>query len=138
MPDNAQRDANISRLFEKLDYVVDKVTLTQNEISVIGTKVDDFNLRLRRLEEREEKHLEREEKLEVLTTKMEAIIIRGESTMEKLDSRIETMESKVGKMESDIAALKKNWRILIGITTLISSLAGYIVKTMVDVILKGG
>ena len=136
MPDNAQRDMNIQRLFEKMDYIVDKVTITQTEVSAIGAKVDDFSIRLRRLEERDEKHMEREEKLELLTTKMEAVIYKSEDTMEKLESKLEAMEKEVNKMKDDISALKENWRVLIGISTFISGVAGYAIKTLFDVMLR--
>lgn len=137
MPDNIQRDANISRLFEKLDYVAEKVTITQNDIGILGVKIDDFSHRLKKLEERDEKHLEREEKLELLTTKMEAIISKGESTMEKLDSRVEGMEQEFSVMKDDIANLKKNWKMLMGIISLVGSIFGYVIKVLIDAFVKG-
>ena len=61
---DAQRDLNISRLFTKIDNIRETVNSTRNEVSIIGTKVDDFSSRLRRLEEREEKHVEKEEQFQ--------------------------------------------------------------------------
>lgn len=133
MPDNAQRDANISRLFEKLDYVVDKVTITQTDVSAISVKVDDFSLRLRRLEERDEKHLEREEQLQILTTRLEAIIISGEGAIEKLDDKLQVLETEFTQMKEDIIALKKNWKLLMSIVSGIGAVAGFIVKTLIDI-----
>lgn len=132
MPDNAQRDANIARLFEKLDYVADKVTSTQNEVSAIGVKVDDFSARLKRLEERDEKHLEKEEKLELLAVRMETIIDKGEDTMKELDKRMSTIETDVDSMKADINNLKKNWKILTGVITAVGSGIGYLIKTVLD------
>lgn len=133
MPDNAQRDANISRLFEKIDYVVDKVTVTQADVSAISVKVDDFSLRLRRLEERDEKHLEREEQLQILTTRLEAIISNGEGAIEKLDDKLQVLETEFSQMKEDIIALKKNWKILMSIVSGIGAVAGFIVKTLIDI-----
>lgn len=133
MPDNAQRDANISRLFEKLDYVVDKVTITQTDVSAISVKVDDFSLRLRRLEERDEKHLEREEQLQILTTRLEAIISNGEGAIEKLDDKLQVLETEFTQMKEDIIALKKNWKLLMSIVSGIGAVAGFIVKTLIDI-----
>lgn len=133
MPDNAQRDANISRLFEKIDYVVDKVTITQTDVSAISVKVDDFSLRLRRLEERDEKHLEREEQLQILTTRLEAIISNGEGAIEKLDDKLQVLETEFTQMKEDIIALKKNWKLLMSIVSGIGAVAGFIVKTLIDI-----
>lgn len=133
MPDNAQRDANISRLFEKIDYVVDKVTTTQTDVSAIGVKIDDFSLRLRKLEERDEKHLEKEEQLQVLTARLEAIISNGEGTIEKLDEKLQTLESDFALMKEDIIALKKNWKLLMSIVSGIGAVAGFIIKTLIDI-----
>lgn len=133
MPDNAQRDANISRLFEKIDYVVDKVTTTQTDVSAIGVKIDDFSLRLRKLEERDEKHLEKEEQLQVLTARLEAIISNGEGAIEKLDEKLQTLESDFALMKEDIIALKKNWKLLMSIVSGIGAVAGFIIKTLIDI-----
>ena len=133
MPDNAQRDANISRLFEKIDYVVDKVTTTQTDVSAIGVKIDDFQLRLLKLEDRDEKHLEKEEQLQVLTARLEAIISNGEGTIEKLDEKLQTLESDFALMKEDIIALKKNWKLLMSIVSGIGAVAGFIIKTLIDI-----
>ena len=133
MPDNAQRDANISRLFEKIDYVVDKVTTTQTDVSAIGVKIDDFSLRLRKLEERDEKHLEKEEQLQVLTARLEAIISNGEGAIEKLDEKLQTLESDFALMKEDIIALKKNWKLLMSIVSGIGAVAGFVIKTLIDI-----
>lgn len=133
MPDNAQRDANISRLFEKIDYVVDKVTTTQTDVSAIGVKIDDFSLRLRKLEERDEKHLEKEEQLQVLTARLEAVISNGEGAVEKLDEKLQTLESDFALMKEDIIALKKNWKLLMSIVSGIGAVAGFIIKTLIDI-----
>lgn len=133
MPDNAQRDANISRLFEKIDYVVDKVTTTQTDVSAIGVKIDDFSLRLRKLEERDEKHLEKEEQLQVLTARLEAIISNGEGAIEKLDEKLQTLESDFALMKEDIITLKKNWKLLMSIVSGIGAVAGFIIKTLIDI-----
>ena len=133
MPDNAQRDANISRLFEKIDYVVDKVTTTQTDVSAISVKIDDFSLRLRKLEERDEKHLEKEEQLQVLTARLEAIISNGEGAKEKLDEKLQTLDSDFALMNEDIIALKKNWKLLMSIVSGIGAVAGFVIKTLIDI-----
>ena len=42
---DAQRDLNISRLFTKIDNIRETVNSTRNEVSIIGTKEDDFSSR---------------------------------------------------------------------------------------------
>lgn len=138
MPDNVQRDANISRLFEKLEYVADKVTDTQREVGVLGTKIDDFGSRLKRLEDRDEKHGEREEKLELLATKLEGVINKSEGSMSKLENRVEAIESDFITVRKDIGDLKKNWKILVTIVSLTGSAIGFFIKIIIDVFTRGG
>lgn len=130
MPD-AQRDANIERLFVKIDNMRDTVTATRSEVVIVSTKIDDFSFRLKKLEDRDEKHLEREEKIELLITRMEAIIERSEQTMGELEGR-------VMKLERDVTTIKNNWRWVVGISGTIGSIVGSILATLVNVFLKGG
>ena len=130
MPD-AQRDANIERLFVKIDNMRDTVTATRSEVVIVSTKIDDFSFRLKKLEDRDEKHLEREEKIELLITRMEAIIERSEQTMGELESR-------VVKLERDVTTIKNNWRWVVGISGTVGSIVGSILATLVNVFLKGG
>lgn len=130
MPDS-QRDANIERLFVKIDNMRDTVTATRSEVVIVSTKIDDFSFRLKKLEDRDEKHLEREEKIELLITRMEAIIERSEQTMGELEGR-------VMKLERDVTTIKNNWRWVVGISGAIGSIVGSILATLVNVFLKGG
>ncbi len=130
MPD-AQRDANIERLFVKIDNMRDTVTATRSEVVIVSTKIDDFSFRLKKLEDRDEKHLEREEKIELLITRMEAIIERSEQTMGELEGR-------VMKLERDVTTIKNNWRWVVGISGTVGSIVGSILATLVNVFLKGG
>lgn len=130
MPD-AQRDANIERLFVKIDNMRDTVAATRSEVVIVSTKIDDFSFRLKKLEDRDEKHLEREEKIELLITRMEAIIERGEQTMGELEGR-------VIKLERDVTTIKNNWRWVVGISGTVGSIIGGILTTLVNVFLKGG
>lgn len=130
MPDS-QRDANIERLFVKIDNMRDTVTATRSEVVIVSTKIDDFSFRLKKLEDRDEKHLEREEKIELLITRMEAIIERSEQTMGELEGR-------VMKLERDVTTIKNNWRWVVGISGTIGSIVGSILATFVNIFLKGG
>ena len=130
MPDSP-RDANIERLFAKIDNMRETVTATRSEVAIVGTKIDDFSFRLKKLEDRDEKHLEREEKIELLITRMEAIIERSEHTMSALESR-------VVKLERDVTTIKNNWRWVVGISGTVGSIVGSILATLVNVFLKGG
>ena len=128
---DAQRDANIERLFVKIDNMRDTVAATRSEVVIVSTKIDDFSFRLKKLEDRDEKHLEREEKIELLITRMEAIIERGEQTMGELEGR-------VIKLERDVTTIKNNWRWVVGISGTVGSIIGGILTTLVNVFLKGG
>lgn len=130
MPDS-QRDANIERLFAKIDNMCETVTATRSEVVIVSTKIDDFSFRLKKLEDRDEKHLEREEKIELLITRMEAIIERSEQTMGELEGR-------VVELERDVTTIKNNWRWVVGISGTVGSIVGSILATLVNVFLKGG
>ena len=95
-----QRDLNIARLFTKIDNIRETVINTRSEVGVIGTKVDDFSFRLRKLEERDEKHAEREEKFSVLATKLETIISNLEPTMKDLTERVSQIENTLNTFTS--------------------------------------
>jgi hypothetical protein len=109
----------------------DTVAATRSEVVIVSTKIDDFSFRLKKLEDRDEKHLEREEKIELLITRMEAIIERGEQTMGELEGR-------VIKLERDVTTIKNNWRWVVGISGTVGSIIGGILTTLVNVFLKGG
>jgi chromosome segregation ATPase len=124
MPDNC-RDANIERLFGKLDDVTEISVNIQKELSVISTKVDDFAYRLRKLEERDERHLEREEKVELLITRIEGIVERNESTMN-------TLEERVAALEKDMSTVKNNWGWFVAIVSAIGGAAGYLFNALMS------
>ena len=101
MPDS-QRDANISRLFNKMDDVKDAIYDTNSKVDVSLSKLDDFSYRLKKLEEHDENHIEREEKLEILMVKVENFIDRYEKSYLALENRVYHLEQHVDKV-------KYNW-----------------------------
>lgn len=128
MPD-AQRDANIERLFAKIDSIRETVTTTRNELAIVGTKIDDFSYRLKKLEDRDEKHLEKAESLELLIARIETIIEKGEATITDLDSRVELLEKEV-------QTLKNNWKWVVSLTGFIGSVIGGVVGSLINILTK--
>lgn len=120
-----ERDANIERLFDKVDAIADTVLNNQKELSAILTKIDDFAYRLRKLEERDEKHVDREKKVELLISKIENIVERNESTMTNLETRVDILEK-------DMTILKNNWGWAVAIVSAIGGVAGYVISQLMS------
>ena len=129
MPDNARRDANIERLFSKLDDIKETVHTTRSEVQVMNVKVDDFSFRLKKLESQHEKHIEREEKLELLTAKLESMLNQYEGVKNELTS-------KVDALEKDVTTIKNNWGWLIALISTLGGIAGFITNAVVSFILS--
>ena len=125
MPD-AQRDANIQRLFSKMDDVKDAIYETNSKVDVTLSKLDDFSYRLKKLEEHDERHLQREEALEILMSKVESFIKTYEESFKKLETRVNTLENDVNKV-------KNNWGWFITIITAIGGIAGYLINIVISV-----
>ena len=125
MPD-AQRDANISRLFSKMDDVKDAIYETNSKVDVTLSKLDDFSYRLKKLEEHDERHLQREEALEILMSKVESFIKTYEESFKKLETRVNTLENDVNKV-------KNNWGWFITIITSIGGIAGYLINILIGI-----
>lgn len=129
MPDNAHRDANIERLFSKLDDIKETVHTTRSEVQVMNVKVDDFSFRLKKLESQHEKHIEREEKLELLTAKLESMLNQYEGVKNELTS-------KVDALEKDVTTIKNNWAWLIALISTLGGIAGFITNAVVSFVLS--
>lgn len=125
MPD-AQRDANIQRLFSKMDDVKDAIYETNSKVDVTLSKLDDFSYRLKKLEEHDERHLQREEALEILMSKVESFIKTYEESFKKLETRVNTLENDVNKV-------KNNWGWFITIITAIGGVAGYLINIVISI-----
>ena len=125
MPD-AQRDANIQRLFSKMDDVKDAIYETNSKVDVTLSKLDDFSYRLKKLEEHDERHLQREEALEILMSKVESFIKTYEESFKKLETRVNILENDVNKV-------KNNWGWFITIITAIGGVAGYLINIVISV-----
>ena len=125
MPD-AQRDANIQRLFSKMDDVKDAIYETNSKVDVTLSKLDDFSYRLKKLEEHDERHLQREEALEILMSKVENFIKTYEESFKKLETRVNILENDVNKV-------KNNWGWFITIITAIGGVAGYLINIVISV-----
>lgn len=120
-----QEDANIDRLFHKIDTIRETVQATRNEVSIVNTKVDDFSFRLKKLEDRDDKHLEKESQIELLITKMETIVETREQEMVDLDCRVQ-------KLEKDVSTLKNNWRWVVAIAGAIGSIFGTLLASVIE------
>ena len=129
MPDNARRDADIDRLFSKVDDIRETVHTTKSEVQVMNVKVDDFSFRLKKLESQHEKHVEREEKLELLTTRLESMLNQYEDVKNELTL-------KVSALEKDVTTIKNNWGWLIALISTLGGIAGFITNAIVSFILS--
>lgn len=129
MPDNARRDADIERLFSKVDDIRETVHTTKSEVQVMNVKVDDFSFRLKKLESQHEKHVEREEKLELLTTRLESMLNQYEDVKNELTL-------KVSALEKDVTTIKNNWGWLIALISTLGGIAGFITNAIVSFILS--
>lgn len=123
MPADAQRDANIERLFNKLESINETVNFTKSEVGVIGARIEDFSIRLKRLEEREDMHLAREEKLELLSVKREGAIEACRRENESISLHLSELADKVEIMDNEISKIKNRW---IGIVTGLGFAAGFL------------
>lgn len=136
MPD-AQRDANISRLFDKVDNINSLVNSTFNKVDVINVKIDDFAYRLKKLEDKGEKASEREEKLELVMTRIETLMQEFESKNKELEQRIKKIEDeKIADIEKDITIMKNNWVWVASLISAISGVAGGCISFLIGLLIK--
>lgn len=129
MPDNARRDADIERLFSKVDDIRETVHTTKSEVQVMNVKVDDFSFRLKKLESQHEKHVEREEKLELLTTRLESMLNQYEDVKNELTL-------KVSALEKDVTTIKNNWGWLIALISTLGGIAGFVTNAIVSFVIS--
>ena len=125
MPD-AQRDANIQRLFSKMDDVKDAIYETNSKVDVTLSKLDDFSYRLKKLEEHDERHLQREEALEILMSKVESFIKTYEESFKKLETRVNILENDVNKVMYNCC-----W--FITFITVMGGVDGYLINIVISV-----
>lgn len=136
MPDQL-RDANISRLFDKVDLVGSLVNSTLNKVDVINTKVDDFAYRLKKLEDKNDKALEREEKIELVMTRVETIIEEFENRIKELEEKVSELESvRIKDIEKDITIMKNNWIWIISLVSTVSGIIGGCISFLIDILIK--
>lgn len=129
-----ERDANIERLFHLVMETNNNTASIRSDIGILTTKIDDFSARLKKLEDRDEKHAEREENLRVLTaefgTLLETIkkaIVAGEVRMDEHDERLATIETAITKIQN-------NWAWVVTIVSAVGSVIGFILTNVVSLI----
>ena len=129
-----ERDANIERLFHLVMETNNNTASIRSDIGILTTKIDDFSARLKKLEDRDEKHAEREENLRVLTaefgTLLETIkkaIVAGEVRMDEHDERLATIETAITKIQN-------NWAWVVTIVSAAGSVIGFILTNVVSLI----
>lgn len=128
MPD---ANTNIERLFVKVDSIAEAIMDIKKEVGITASKLDDFSYRLRKLEERDEKHLAREEKMEVLVAKLETIVEKSEDAMSDLEQRLTILED-------DVTKIKNNWGWVAAIVAALGGIGGFIVNVALHFIRIGG
>lgn len=95
-------EEQMNRLVSKIDGLFETVTYIKTEQSVISSKLDAFSGSIKKLEERDDKHLERAESIERALTKLETIVETYMKTTDDLGDKVEALEK-------EITIIKNNW-----------------------------
>lgn len=95
-------EEQMNRLVSKIDGLFETVTYIKTEQSVISSKLDAFSDSIKKLEERDDKHLERAESIERALTKLETIVETYMKTTDDLGDKVEALEK-------EITIIKNNW-----------------------------
>ena len=129
-----ERDANIERLFHLVMETNNNTASIRSDISILTTKIDDFSARLRKLEDRDEKHAEREENLRVLTAEFGTLLETIKKTIVAGESRMDDLDSRITSIETSVARIQNNWGWVVTIVSAVGSVIGYILTTVINLI----
>lgn len=129
-----ERDANIERLFHLVMETNNNTANIRSDISILTTKIDDFSARLKKLEERDEKHAEREEDLRVLTTEFGTLLGSIKKTIVAGEERMTDLDERLTAAETAITRIQNNWGWVVTIVSAVGSIIGYILTTVINLI----
>ena len=129
-----ERDANIERLFHLVMETNNNTANIRSDISILTTKIDDFSARLKKLEERDEKHAEREEDLRVLTTEFGTLLESIKKTIVAGEERMTNLDERLTAAETAITRIQNNWGWVVTIVSAAGSIIGYILTTVINLI----
>ena len=119
----------IERLFDKVDTIIASINCTNNSVSILSTKIDEFSHRLRKLENREEQQGEKQHKLEMIAIKLENITTGGLETIHDLEKRITNAEI-------DVTKIKTNWGWVVSLVGAAGGALAWLIGTGVSIWLK--
>lgn len=119
----------LERLFDKVDTIIASINCTNNSVSILSTKIDEFSHRLRKLEEKEDKHSDKQNELQLLASKLETITSNGLVTIDDLAKRMT-------KAEKAIQVIKTNWGWVVTIVSTIGGTIGWIISKCLSVFIN--
>ena len=118
----------LERLFDKVDTIIASINCTNNSVSILSTKIDEFSHRLRKLEEKEDKHADKQNELQLLASKLETITSNGLITIDDLATRMT-------KAEKAIQIIKTNWGWVVTIVSTVGGAIGWFIGKCLSVFL---
>ena len=123
-----ERDANIERLFNLVMETNSNTASIRSDISVLTAKVDDFSNRLKKLEEKDEKHGDKEEKLNLLAQSLSSTLEGINNTLLKTDKRLLEFDERLTELEEDVQKIQNNWGWLMAIVTGAAGVIAYLIN----------
>lgn len=115
----------LERLFDKVDTIIASINCTNNSVSILSTKIDEFSHRLRKLEEKEDKHSDKQNELQLVAAKLETITSNGLVTIEDLEKRMTVAEKA-------IQVIKTNWGWVVAIVSTVGGAVGWVIEKCVS------
>lgn len=115
----------LERLFDKVDTIIASINCTNNSVSILSTKIDEFSHRLRKLEEKEDKHSDKQNELQLVAAKLETITSNGLVTIEDLEKRMTVAEKA-------IQVIKTNWGWVVAIVSAVGGAVGWVIEKCVS------
>ena len=116
----------LERLFDKVDTIIASINCTNNSVSILSTKIDEFSHRLRKLEEKEDKHSDKQNELQLVAAKLETITSNGLVTIEDLEKRMTVAEKA-------IQVIKTNWGWVVAIVSTVGGAVGWVIEKCVSI-----
>lgn len=129
-----ERDANIERLFNLVMETNNNTASIRSDIGILTTKIDDFSARLKKLEDRDEKHAEREENLRVLTAEFGTLLETIKKTIVAGEARMDEHDERLASIETAITKIQNNWAWVVTIVSAGGSVIGFILTNVVNLI----
>lgn len=120
-----ENNHTLERLFDKVDTIIASINCTNNSVSILSTKIDEFSHRLRKLEEKEDKHSDKQNELQLLASKLETVTNNGLVTIDDLGVRMSLAEKS-------IQTIKTNWAWVMAIVSAVGGIIGSVISKVVS------